>query len=178
MTLDSSEIKNFLFNRISAVLKSFLLSSASSQVIYPCSPWPINRVGESWHELHLKPPKFNCSIFLEEEVCVEAVHSSSLQPDSSGCVVLLVQHQSTFLNELEYWLGKMMRNEVLSASVSPSLQACLRSFENLPQFSSLVLRVSPFLLKCPPCPHGSYVIVRISRELVELRVRSALRKKI
>ena len=40
MTLDSSDTKNVLFSRICTVLTSFLLSSASSQVIYPCSNWP------------------------------------------------------------------------------------------------------------------------------------------
>ena len=91
---------------------------------------------------------------LEEEVGVEAKYSSSLQSDSSDYVALSVQHQSIFLNELEYPLKKMMRKEMMLALVSPSLQVCLRLFENFLQFSSLELRVSPYLQKCPHFPSG------------------------
>ena len=50
--------------------------------------------------------------------------------DSSGSsddgALLVVEDQSIYLNELEYPSESMMRKEMMSASVSPSLQVHLR----------------------------------------------------
>ena len=59
-------------------------------------------------------------LHLGEEVHVEAMFSSSLHSGSSDDVALLVEHQSIFLNDLEYPLEKMMRKEMMPALVSLS----------------------------------------------------------
>ena len=85
---------------------------------------------------------------LEEEVRVEAMYSFSLQSGNSCNVVLLVQHQSKFVNELENPLKKM-KNELMPALVSPSPQVYSCSFENFAWPLSLEFHAtgSPLLSK-------------------------------